>query len=94
MKSDQFSTIKSITFGLALVGFNIVSALAADAAPTVSKNKLKEWLDKSDVIILDVRTSEDWQKGEFKIKGAIRKQPNLFDSWANQLPRDKVLVLY
>lgn len=94
MKKVKFSTIKSIALSLALVGFIIISALAADAVPKMSKEKLKEMLDNSDVIILDVRTSEDWQNSEFKIKGAIRRRPNLFDSWANEFPRDKALVLY
>ncbi len=94
MKKDKFSTIKSIALSLALVGLIIISALAADDIPRISKEKLKEMLDNSDVIILDVRDSEDWQKSEFKIKGAIRRRPKLFDSWANEFPRDKVLVLY
>ena len=94
MKKDKFSAIKSIALGLALVVFISISALAAGAAPKISKEQLKEILDNSDVIILDVRTSEDWQKSEFKIKGAIRKRPKLFDSWANEYPRGKTLVLY
>jgi hypothetical protein len=94
MKNDKFSTIKSIALSLTLVGLMIISALAADAVPKISKEKLKDMLDNSDVIILDVRTSKDWQKSESKIKGAIRRRPKLFDSWANEFPRDKVLVLY
>jgi rhodanese-related sulfurtransferase len=43
---------------------------------------------------IDVSTSEDWQKSEFKIKGTIRKRPKLFDSWANEFPRVKDFVLY
>ena len=94
MKKAKFSAIKSIALGLALVGFITISALAADAAPKISKEQLKEMLDNSDVIILDVRTSEDWQKSEFKIKGAIRRRPKLFDSWESEFPRGKTLVLY
>ena len=94
MENDKFSTIKSIVLSLVLVGFIAISALAADAVPKISKEQLKEMLDNSDVIILDVRTSEDWQKSEFKIKGAIRKRPKLFDSWANEFPRVKDFVLY
>lgn len=94
MKKEKFSTIKSIVLGLALVVFISISALAADAVPRIGKEQLKEMLDNSDVVILDVRTSKDWQKSEFKIKGAIRRRPELFDSWANELPRGKTLVLY
>jgi len=94
MKKAKFSAIKSIALGLALVGFITISALAADAVPRINKEQLKEMLDNPDVIILDARTSEDWQKSEFKIKGAIRKRPKFFDSWANKFPPGKALVLY
>ncbi len=94
MKKDKFLTIKSIALSLALVGLIIISALAADSIPKISKEKLKEMLDNSDVIILDVRDSENWQKSEFKIKGAIRRIPKFFDTWVNEFPRDKRLFLY
>ena len=94
MKKTKFSAIKSIALSFALVGFVTISALAADAVPRIGKEQLKELLDNSGVIILDVRTSEDWQKSEFKIKGAIRKRPKFFASWANGFPRDKAIVLY
>ena len=94
MRKNIVSIIKSITSGLILIGFVVNLASAADGYPMISKEQLKEMLDSADVVILDVRTSEDWQKSEFKIKGAIRKRPELFDSWSKALPRGKTLVLY
>lgn len=94
MKKDKFSAIKSIALSLVLVGLIIIPALAAGGISRISKENLKEKLGNSDVIILDVRTSKDWQKSELKIKGAIRRRPKLFDSWANDFPRGKVIVLY
>ncbi len=94
MKKDKFSTIKSIVLSLALIGLIIISVFAAEDVPRISKEILKELLGNPNVIILDVRISENWQKSEFKIKGAIRRRPKLFDAWANEFPRDKVLILY
>ncbi len=94
MKKDKFLSIKSIALSLALVGLIIISVFAAEDVLRISKEMLKEQLGNPNVIILDVRVSENWQKSEFKIKGAIRRRPKLFDSWANEFPRDKVLVLY
>lgn len=91
---DKFLTIFSIASSLALVGLIIISVFAAQDVPRISKEKLKELLGNSDVIILDVRLSQVWQKSEFKIKGAIRRRPTFFDSWANEFPHNKVLVLY
>ncbi len=94
MKPDKFSTIRPILLSLALVGLMVISAFAGDGVPRISKEKLKAMLDNPDVMILDVRTGGDWKHSELKIKGAIRKQPKRFDSWANELPADKMLVLY
>jgi hypothetical protein len=94
LKKDKFLTIKLIVLSLALVGSNIISVIAAESVSRISKENLKELLDNPDVIILDVRKSENWQESEFKIKGAIRRRPKLFDTWADEFPRDKVLFLY
>ena len=94
MKKDKFLTIKSIVLSLALVGLSIISVFAAEDVPRISKEDLKVLLGNPDVILLDVRTSENWQKSEFKIKGAIRRMPKFFDTWVNEFPRDKRLFLY
>ena len=67
---------------------------AAEDAFRISKEKLEKLIDNPDVIILDVRYAKHWQNSKYKIKGAVRRRPTLFDSWANEFPRNKVLVLY
>ncbi len=94
MIKNKFIAISSIGLGLALVGLIVISVSAAQDVPRISKEKLTELLGNPHVIILDVRHSENWQEGENKIKGAIRRRPTFFDSWANEFPRDKVLFLY
>ncbi len=94
MIKNKFLTILSIGLSLALVGLIIISVFAAEDVSRISKEKLKELLGNPNVIILDVRHSENWQESEFKIKGAIRRRPKFFDSWANEFPRDKMLFLY
>ena len=94
MKKYKFSTIKLIVLSLALVGLIIIPVFAAEDVSRISKEKLKELLGNHNVIILDVRYSENWQESEFKIKGAIRRRPIFFDAWANEFPPDKVFILY
>ena len=94
MKKDKFLAIKSIVLSLALVGLTMISVFAAENVPRISKEILKELLGNPNVIILDVRNSENWQESEFKIKGAIRRRPIFFDAWANEFPPDKVFILY
>ena len=79
---------------LVFIGLSAVSALAAEDPIKISIEKLKTMLDNPDLLILDVRLSQHWQKSEFKIKGAVRRRANLFDSWVNDFSHDKVVVLY
>ena len=77
------------------LGFSVF--LTANALGQVNKitiDQLFESLDNPQVLILDVRTSGSWQASDTKIKGAVRKNPKTFDSWANDLPKNKFLVLY
>jgi hypothetical protein len=60
----------------------------------ISINQLLESLDHPQLLILDVRTPGSWQASDIKIKGAVRKNPDTFESWANDLPKNKFLVLY
>ena len=60
----------------------------------MSKEELNAKLGSSDVMILDVRSGGDWKSSEFKIKGAVRSNPNEFDKWAELYPKNKTLILY
>jgi len=60
----------------------------------ISINQLLESLDHPQLLILDVRTPGSWQASGIKIKGAVRKNPDTFESWANDFPENKFLVLY
>jgi hypothetical protein len=69
-------------------------AVASDDVPRMSKEELKGLLGSADVIILDVRTSRDTEDSTSTIKGAIREDPQAFDTWADTYPKDKTLVLF
>ena len=71
-----------------------LSPSAAANVSTITKEELKAQLDNSDLIILDVRTGGDWKSSEFKIKGAIRANPNKLNKWAEVYPKNKTLILY
>ena len=78
-----------------LTGMNITAAAGKmEDVPRMTKEELKGMLDSPGLVLLDVRQDRDWDHSKFKIKGAERKDPGKFNSWKNQLPRDKTLVLY
>ena len=63
-------------------------------APRMTGDQLKAILGNPDLLIIDVRYGKDWTDSDLKIIGAIREDPEAFDSWANKYPKDKTLVFY
>ena len=77
------------------IGFTaFLSTSAFGQVIKISINQLLELLDHPQLLTLDVRTPGSWQASDNKIKGAVRKNPDTFESWANDLPENKFLVLY
>jgi len=87
---------KSLIMALSLVvmGLFVSWPLGAQDVPRMTTEELNGILGNSDVIVLDVRESQNWQDSEVKIKGAVRGHPGQISSWFNQYPKDKKLVLY
>ncbi len=47
-----------------------------------------------DVVIVDVRREADFIVGPPMIEGALRKQPEAVNGWADELPKDREVVVY
>ncbi len=60
----------------------------------MTATQLLPMLGKPDLIIIDVRTSYEWDKSKVKIKGAVREEGMKFGSWMNKYPKEKTIVLY
>jgi len=85
------------TLLICLISLYLAAFLSVPAFGQVVKitvNQVLESLDDPQFLILDVRTSGSWQASNIKIKGAVRKNPATFDSWADDLPKNNYLVLY
>ena len=73
----------------------ILTAFAKSAeAPRMPTDELKAMLGSPDLVIVDVRYGKDWTDSDVKIKGAVREDPKVFESWTNKYPKDKTIVLY
>ena len=89
------SKVRWMMVALITLAMGVNLAIAAEKAPRITNEELKEMLGKPDVIILDVRSASDWKKGEAKILGAIREDPDkAIKSWAEKYSKDKTIVLY
>jgi hypothetical protein len=71
-----------------------LSGQAFGQVKKITVNQLLESLYHPQLLILDVRTTGSWQASDKKIKGAVRKNPETFDSWSDDLPKNKFLALY
>ncbi len=76
-----------------MVGVLATFTRSADV-PRMTKDELRAMLDNPDLVVIDVRIQSNWADSDLKIKGAVREDPETFDSWANKYPKDKTLVLY
>ena len=83
-----------VSLNLLVMGVFLFSSVAAEDAPKMTKEELKGILGNPDVVVIDVRHTESWQDSEFMIKGAVRGNPEYFESWADEYPKEKTLVLY
>jgi hypothetical protein len=61
----------------------------------ITKDQLFAMLGNPRVVILDVREGDSWEKSKFKIKGAVREDPEKdINDWVERYPKDKTLVFY
>ena len=90
---------KGLLFSLCIVFFNhlIVPAVfsATDGVPRITVQELKAKMDKGeDLVIIDVRTGEDYAGSRIKIKGAVRIPIVQMEERYKELPKDKQIITY
>ncbi len=69
-------------------------ALGADDIPRMDKEELKALLGSPDLIILDARSSSDWARSGYRIKGARRLEKADADRIERMYLKDRTIVVY
>ncbi|MCG6917222.1 MAG: hypothetical protein LJE89_06705 [Deltaproteobacteria bacterium] len=89
------SVVITLSVALTLLAACSLNAVS-ESAPRITKEELKSMLGNAKLIIVDVRRSKDWNSSEYKIKGAVRADPDpsKVESWASSYGRDKIFVVY
>jgi hypothetical protein len=89
------SAVLKIIVALTLLAAFSFNAVAGNA-PRVTKEELKSMLGDPRLVIVDLRRSKDWNSSEYKIKGAVRADPDprKVESWASSYGKDKTIVVY
>ena len=80
--------------GILIVFIGCTTIHRTQDVPRISKDELKAKLGSPEIVLIDVRTENDWGKSDEKIIGAMRMDPETVDSWAATLPKDKEIILY
>ena len=85
-----------ITAGvLSLLGGCLAGLRVDTATPRMTREELKSLLGSPSVIVVDVRLEDEWKVSRWKIKGAVREDPEKdINSWVGKYPKDKTLVFY
>lgn len=85
---------------LAFTALLIMQALplvvgAADGIPRISIQDLRGKMDRKEkIIILDVRTGEDYEASRYKIPGAIRVPIDRLKEQAQEFPKETEIITY
>jgi hypothetical protein len=94
MLKRKWTGVLTVALGLVLAGC-FQNLLPEPGVPRMTKEELKALLGNPEVIILDVREPDDWNKSRDKIAGAIREDPEKdVKTWAQKYPKDKTLLFY
>ena len=83
-----------LIFTMAALAIGGITNAPAAGVPRITKEELKGLLGNSAVVIIDARTTRQWNSSRDKIPGAVRENPNAVSSWGASYPKDKTIVIY
>jgi predicted sulfurtransferase len=78
---------------VALAGWSAPPS-SVEQVPRLTKEAVKEMLGKPDVVIVDIRYIKQYEQSDKKLPGAVFVQPENFDEFVKNHPKDKTYVLY
>ena len=89
---------------LILIGGSLVTGASEKAAsdqaipfpdiPRMTKEQLKEIIDKPGLVLIDCRPVEQWRVSPQNLPGAVHEDPMEVKSWADKYPKDSTVVIY
>lgn len=78
-----------------ILGFLPAASLAEDSIPRITIQELKEKMDRAEpIVILDVRSGDDYARSQVKITGAIRIPGIQLKDRYKELPADREIITY
>ena len=87
-------TVAGIIFLLIFSSTGFSVAGNDENVPGISVHQVRQLLNNSDAIIIDVRKYRNWWRSSKKILSAVREDPSKVNQWAQKYPKDKSLIFY
>lgn len=87
-------TVAGIIFLLIFSSTDFSVAGNDENVPGISVHQVRQLLNNSDAIIIDVRKYRNWWRSSKKILSAVREDPSKVNQWAQKYPKDKSLIFY
>lgn len=78
---------------VAMSGYTAPPA-SVEQVPRLTKEQVKDMLGKPDVVMVDVRYIKQYEQSDKKLPGAVFVDPERFDEFVKNYPKDKTYVLY
>jgi hypothetical protein len=92
--------MKKISFITLLFVVCLAMSLHAQVTPDPAKvprmtvETLKQQMDSPNLVIIDVRSSHDWEDSKTKIKGSVREDAYKVAAWIAKYPPSRTIVFY
>ena len=90
--------IRSLLIFIALIATMLLATAAfgagTESVPRMSTDELKSRLGEPGLVVLDSRSSRDWDSSTDKIVGAVRADPSDVEQWAGNYDSGMTLVVY
>lgn len=85
---------KCLAAYLAMLGAVLMMAGSCGATERLTDQELKSLLESPDIVVIDLRTSGEWEGSPFKVPHAVHEDPTDVLSWAAKYSIDSTVVLY
>jgi len=92
-KPVLIASLASLLLLVALAGYSAMPT-TVEQVPRLTKEAVKEMLGKPDVVIVDIRFIKQYEQSDKKLPSAVFVQPENFDEFVKNHPKEKTYVLY
>jgi 3-mercaptopyruvate sulfurtransferase SseA len=93
VKPILIASLAALLSLVALAGYSAPPS-SVEQVPRLTKEAVKEMLGKPDVVIVDIRYIKQYEQSDKRIPGAVFVQPEDFDEFAKNYPKQRTYILY